>query len=325
MRARREGKLADFVRAGEHEVVERLATLHAPTLDARVEGIVQCGECRRRDLLDRHDLRLVETRTSGQAQDSALVEVQAIIRDQIHAARACVDGIREEAATADTRLAIRGEEVTHGNLQQIFRQDHTIIDVDAVIVGRDAQRAHGLQRDAAADIPALLCRERLGAEQLCGAARDRERADLERDAVDEVRRGSREVTLLQRRGTETRGVATAHGKLLDRCESCRDLAGGLATEIAVVLVTHRAADQQHRCQVGLDISIQRRVVAGGIRLVGRTEARKHLRTRGGKAHGRIAAGIENRHLAVLPRTWLALPDLILILAPLRAAGQANRH
>src|SRR6185503_10750285 len=113
-----------------------------------------------------------------------------------------------------------------------------------------------LDREAGTQVHRTLGLEILRAQEACLGRRDGEGADVERRAIDEVRRCRGEEFLTERRGAEATADGAAQREAISDLISRRDLAVRRRTEVGVMLEAAGDVDEQLRREIALDVGVE---------------------------------------------------------------------
>ncbi len=259
----------------ERELGARRAFLegqHVDSIEQRWRRI-ECGKL----LGLRHpgDFRLVVVAGESEVEPARAVRDERCVDDQVHTGRFRVDAVDEEPSARHADESQRLQVGPHVVLREVLRQHDAVVDVDAIAVHRDAEHAdapHGAQREIDGLLGIEICRAQRLRDRVChGKGRD-----VERHAIDEVRRRRREELLLQRGRAETVLHGAAQGEGLREVVTTRDLAGHVAAEVRVVFGAHGDRAEELIGEIGFEIEIRadgRAIFIDGVR---GAKSRKYL-------------------------------------------------
>nr|GEU28415.1 hypothetical protein [Tanacetum cinerariifolium] len=302
---------------GRRDLVLRLAFFQADHIAAAKQhgGRIERGQFGR--LGHALDVGLVVVAGQREVELAIARRTQRIVGHDVDAVGAGIDAVDEEARTAHAGKTFRRQVGAHIGRGHVFRQHDTVVDIDAVSVGRDAQVAkaeHGAQRE----VDRFFRVQRLGAQRHGHRVGGTERGDIVRHAVNERGLGGGVQLLLRRRRAEAVLHRAAQCERGREIVAGRDLARVVAAEVGVMLGARSHRRQQLVGEIGFQVDERAHRVAALVDGIVGPVADKAL----GAGPGRHAAGQHGAAVAV--RIGLAGPQFVIFVTHFRAHRHVQR-
>src|SRR5207253_892195 len=155
-----------------------------------------------------------------------------------------------------------------------------VVDVDPVEIDGDREAADRVGGNAEAEVDRGLRLEVARAEGAGDRAADGQRADVDRQAVDEIGRRRGEILLVKRRRAETVRDRPAERKALGRLEAQSELAVDGAAEVREMFKAAGQNGSEALEQIGVELGISGVAVPALVGRAGRRDAREALRAGG---------------------------------------------